>query len=108
MIQNNRMPDEAVTLLKIYLSGGSVPGNVNPLVLIEMAKQTGEYADLLSESKVIRGVRQRIHEHADSQGLDALPEVDQIKSYMLATDKNVENDLEHLFWLIESVNFRPE
>jgi len=96
---------EAVTLLTIYLSGGSLPGNVNPLVLIEMAKESGEYTEILAESKAIRAVRQRIRDHSHAQEIGDATEAEQYKSYLLAIDKTEQEEIERLFWLIESLEF---
>jgi hypothetical protein len=101
MHTNDPIPEEAAQLLKLYLSGGSLPGDVNPLVLIEMAKQSGEYNDLLKEAKAIRTLRQRIREHALETGASGLTAEQQIKSYMLATDSG--DEIEQLFWLLESL-----
>ncbi|MEJ2308642.1 MAG: hypothetical protein P8Z31_06930 [Gammaproteobacteria bacterium] len=95
------LPAEAAQLLKIYLSGGAIPGNVNPLVLIEMAKQNGEYKGLLEEARAIRILRGRIREHAVAQGLAESAGVEQVKAYMLSAGSPQE--MEQLFWLLESL-----
>lgn len=104
MNSTDSIPDEAAQLLKIYLSGGSLPGDVNPLVLIEMAKQSGEYSALLKEAKVIRSLRQRIRDHARTNDKDDLSEEHQIKSYMLATGD--QEEMEQLYWLLESLGLQ--
>ncbi|MEJ2328227.1 MAG: hypothetical protein P8Z33_00010 [Gammaproteobacteria bacterium] len=96
MHSNDRLPEEAAHLLKIYLSGGSLPGNVNPLVLIEMAKRSGDYDALLREARPMRSLRERIRAHARAEDLD------QIRAYMQTVASREE--MAQLSWLLESLN----
>lgn len=100
------LPAEAEQLLKIYLSGGAIPGNVNPLVLIEMAKQNGEYQSLLEQAREIRALRGRIREHAVAQGLAEGSVEEKVRAYMLSAGSPQE--MEQLFWLLESLAVPPE
>ena len=101
MQPNDPLPDDAARLLKIYLSGGNIPGNVNPLVLIEMARRSGEYDALFRQARAIRTLRDRIRDHAAQNGLAQHSEEAQVKAYMLATDSQEET--EQLIWLLESL-----
>ena len=102
MHHTDRLPDEAAHLLKIYLSGGSLPGNVNPLVLIEMAKRSGDYDALLREAKSMRSLRERIRSHARAEKLDQRPEEDQIRAYMQTVESPEE--MAQLTWLLDSLS----
>ena len=102
MHSTDRLPEEAAHLLKIYLSGGSLPGNVNPLVLIEMAKRSGDYDALLREARPMRSLRERIRAHARAEDLDRSPEEDQIRAYMQTVESREE--MAQLSWLLESLN----
>jgi len=102
MHHTDRLPDEAAHLLKIYLSGSSLPGNVNPLVLIEMAKRSGDYDALLKEAKSMRSLRERIRSHARAEKLDQRPEEDQIRAYMQTVESREE--MAQLTWLLDSLS----
>ena len=102
MTSTDRLPDEAAHLLKTYLSGGSLPGNVNPLVLIEMAKRSGDYAPLLREAKALRSLRERIRSHARTEALDHSPEEEQIRAYMQSVQSSEE--MAQLSWLLDSLS----
>jgi hypothetical protein len=102
MHSTDTLPSEAAQLLKIYLSGGSLPGNVNPLVLIELAKRSGDYAALLGEAKAIRSVRERIRTHARAEKLEQSPEEEQVRAYM-QTVRSPE-ELAQLSWLLDSLS----
>jgi hypothetical protein len=95
------LPAEAAQLLKIYLSGGAIPGDVNPLVLIAMAQQNGEYNGLLEQARAIRALRGRVREHALAQGLAEGSGEEQVKAYMLSAGSPQE--MEQLVWLLESL-----
>ena len=100
MHSTDALPDEAAFLLKVYLSGGSLPGNVNPLVLIELAKRSGDYEPLLREAKSIRSLRERIRSHAQVEKLDHHPEEEQVRAYMQTVRSP--GEMEQLSWLLES------
>jgi hypothetical protein len=102
MHSTDALPDQAAYLLKVYLSGGALPGNVNPLVLIEMAKRSGDYARLLGEAKSIRTLRERIRSHALESGAVENTEEEQIRAYMQTADSPEE--LSQLAWLMESLH----
>ena len=102
MHSTDRLPAEAAQLLKIYLSGGSLPGNVNPLVLIELAKRSGDYNPLLREAKAIRSLRERIRSHARAEKLDQHPEEEQVRAYMQMSESDEE--MAQLSWLLDSLS----
>lgn len=102
MHSTDTLPEEAAQLLKIYLSGGSLPGNVNPLVLIELAKRSGDYDALLGEAKAIRNLRERIRTHARAEKLEQSPEEEQVRAYM-QTARSPE-ELAQLSWLLDSLS----
>ena len=102
MTPTEPLPDEAGQLLKIYLSGGAIPGNVNPLVLIELAKRSGDYEPLLREAKAIRALRDRIRSFAAAEGLADTPGKTQIRAYMAAVQSPEER--RQLSWLLESLD----
>ena len=102
MSRTEPLPAEAGQLLKIYLSGGAIPGNVNPLVLIELAKRSGDYEPLLREAKAIRALRDRIRSFAETEGLtDDLGEI-QIRAYISAVQSPEER--KQLSWLLASLD----
>ena len=102
MHSTETLPREAAQLLKIYLSGGTLPGNVNPLVLIELAKRSGDYNPLLIEAKAIRNLREQIRSHARAEQLDQRPEEEQIRAYMQMNHSD--DEMAQLSWLLDSLS----
>jgi hypothetical protein len=102
MSRTEPLPAEAGQLLKIYLSGGAIPGNVNPLVLIELAKRSGDYEPLLREAKAIRALRDRIRSFAETEGLTDTAAETQIRAYISAVQSPEER--KQLSWLLGSLD----
>ena len=102
MSRTEPLPAEAGQLLKIYLSGGAIPGNVNPLVLIELAKRSGDYEPLLGEAKAIRALRDRINAFAAAEGLADTSGETRIRAYLAAVQSPEER--RQLSWLLESLD----